>query len=611
MKSLRSNIYTSFAVIVALLIAIGLIGYLGANQLNESSTAMRQVSETDAAVGEIDRDVTELQLRVSRYMATGHDSLRDDIIRLNDALIAKIDERTRNQIDPQMQDLFLRMSERLPEYRHQFDSVIEERGLRADLVQNQLPVQAEAIQNQLGQIANAQDSTQQALFDDGAVLLCKSHFLEAERMLLRYYIAADASFVNDALNQINLASESLSSLPADSETDPIREKLIQELQQYKRLSIRAVQATRSYLYLVNVVMAGEASEVTYFSSRLRSLSESHRDEISKAMAVTTANVRQTTGIGICFAVALGVLIASRLGTMILRPVTALTGTFQQLAAGKTVVAIPETQRRDEIGEMALAAEVFRQRNVEQRQLLEKAESLAEELAAKANELEDTNAELDSFAYVASHDLKSPLRGIRQLAAWIEEDAGHLLPEESVQHFQAMQSRVQRMENLLEDLLNFSRIGRDKAHPEVVDINDLLAGVLEITDNPHNTVVDIPTPMPTLQTIRVPLEQVFLNLIGNAIKYNDKQEKGRIEILWEQREDQYVFRIRDNGPGIEPQHHERVFQMYQRVGDAEIEGSGMGLAIVKKQIECHRGSIHLDSNPDCGVTFTVMWPATLA
>lgn len=611
MKSLRSNIYTGFAIIVALLIAIGLIGYHGANQLNESSTAMRRVSEIDSAVGEIDRNVTELQLRVSRYMATGHDSLRDDIIRLNDQLIGQINERASNQIDPQMQDLFLRMSERLPEYRSHFDAVIEERGLRADLVQQQLPAQAETIQELLQRLANSQVSAEEQRSNASASLLCKSCFLEAERLLLRYYIAADASFVNDALEQITLAVESLSPIQASGETNSIQQELIQELQEYKRLGIRAVQATRSYLYLVNVVMAGEASEVTYFSGRLRSLSESRRAKISQDMAVTTANVRRITGIGICIAVALGVLIAGRLGTLILTPVTALTGTFRQLASGKTVVTIPETQRQDEIGDMALAAEVFRQRNVEQRQLLEKAESLANEIALKAGELETTNAELDSFAYVASHDLKSPLRGIRQLAAWIEEDAGHLLPEESVRHFQAMQSRVQRMENLLEDLLHFSRIGRQRAQPEVVDVNELLNGVIELTDNPHNAKVHVPVPLPSLQTIRVSLEQVFLNLIGNAIKHNDKQENCRIEVLWEQKDDQYLFHFKDNGPGIEPQHHERVFQMYQRVGHSEVEGSGMGLAIVKKQIESHRGSIHLDSNPNDGVTFTVTWPTTLA
>lgn len=609
MKSLRSNIYTGFAIIVALLIAIGLIGYLGSKRLSDSSAAMRRVSDIDAAVAEIDREVTELQLRVSRYMATGHRSLQKDIVKLNDHLIDQINQRAKAQIDPQMEDLFLRMSERLPTYRRHFNSVIEERRLRADLVQQQLPEQSQVVNEQLNDLLQGQPAEESKPANEAAILLCKSQFLEAERLLLRYYIAARAPLVTDALKQIERAIEALAPLKSEGEAETIRRQLIQELKEYKRLGIRAVQATRSYLYLVNVVMAGEASEVTYFSRRLRSVSELQRNQIAAEIAITTTNIRRATVIGILIAIALGALIAGRLGTLILQPVTALKETFRQLAAGRTVMTIPESERQDEIGEMALAAEVFRQRNVEQRQLLEKAESLAVELASKASELELSNAELDSFAYVASHDLKSPLRGIRQLAAWIEEDAGHLLPEESVQHFQAMQSRVQRMETLLEDLLNFSRIGKQEAKLEQIDLNQIVNNVIEMTDNPHNVAICIPEPLPVIETIRVSIEQVFLNLIGNAVKHNDKNENGRVDILCEQQDKGYLFRFRDNGPGIEPQHYDRVFQMYQRVGNTDIDGSGMGLAIVKKQIESHRGSIHLDSNPGDGVTFTVVWPTT--
>lgn len=611
MKSLRSKIHTGFAILIILLIAIGFIGYHGVNQLNQSSTAMRQVSEVDAIVGAIDRNVTDLQLRVSRYMATGHESLRTDVVRLNNDLISTINDQATNQAAPEMRDLFQRMSERLPEYREHFRSVIEERQLRSNLVQEQLPAQARVIQKELVRLGDSSNASGEDKSLASAALRCKNHFLEAERLLLRYYVAADTTLVDEALEQINQAIKALEPAAPDAKSNAVVAALTGELQKYKKIGIRAVQATRSYLYLVNVVMAGEASEVTYFSERLRSLSESKLALISQNMAATTSSVRRMTVIGIFIAVSLGVLIASRLGSLILKPVTTLTDTFRKLVTGDTVVSIPETNRSDEIGEMALAAEVFRQRNLEQQQLLEKSESLANQLAIKAEELEATNSELDSFAYVASHDLKSPLRGIQQLAAWIEEDSGHLLPHESIKHFQAMQSRVHRMENLLEDLLNFSRVGRTEIQLEQVDLNELLQGILEITDNPSNAKINVPEPLPTLETARIPIEQVFLNLIGNAIKHNDKEKDGRIDVLWEQQEDHYLFHIRDNGPGIEPRHHERVFQMYQRVGDGSVDGSGMGLAIVKKQIERHQGSIRLDSNPGEGVTFTVTWPIALA
>lgn len=611
MNSLRSNIYLGFAAIVALLVAIGLIGYSGVSRLNESSDAIKNSAAVTTVVQEIDRDVQVLQLRVSRYMANGHDTLLDDVVRLNDRLVWRINEQASIQKDESMRDLFSRMSDHLPAYKTHFDSVIKERGLRTDLVQNQLPAQSAVIHDHLQKLNKALPDQDEFVAAHAAVLRCESQFSQAEKLLLRYYIVADGSFFSQALQHISDAEISLKQLDVTAETESLRADLIQELREYERIGTRAVQATRSYLFLVNVVMAGEASEVTYFSERLRTLAKVRSSEISGQIATTVTDVQRVTKIGILLAVFLGLIFAGRLGRSILRPVTAITATFRQLAKGETVVAIPETHRTDEIGQMALAAEIFRQRNLEQERLLQSSESLTRELAKKAEELEVTNADLDSFAYVASHDLKSPLRGIRQLAAWIDEDAGHLLPEESVDHFRKMQSRVRRMEMLLDDLLEFSRIGRTKAKIETVNVGAIVRNIIDITDNPHKVEIRVPEDLPELQTIRHPLEQVLLNLISNAVKHNDKEDQGLIEVLWEQHDDHNLFSVRDNGPGIAPEHYERVFQMYQRVGDPSVEGSGMGLAIVKKQVERHGGRIKLDSNSGDGVIFQVVWPHALS
>jgi len=172
------------------------------------------------------------------------------------------------------------------------------------LVQTKLPAQAEVIQKQLREITDSKPLTEAGLSRKAALLLCKSRFLQAERLLLRYYIAADAAFLTDALQQLDLAIESLVSLRQEDSLDDVPQKLTEEIKRYRGLALRAVQATRSFLFLVNVVMAGEASEVTYFSSRLRTLSESQRDEISQEMSLTMANVRQVTGLGIGVAGAL-------------------------------------------------------------------------------------------------------------------------------------------------------------------------------------------------------------------------------------------------------------------------------------------------------------------
>jgi len=611
MNSLRTKIYFGFAVIVLLLIAVGLIGYSSAMRLQMSSAAMRDISAINSVVLGIDRDVQELQLRVGRYMTSGHDSLRDDVLNLNDRLLSIIEDATQEQTDPEMLEIFQRMSEHLPEYKTHFDSVFTERQVRSDLVQNQLPAQSVLIDNTLREL-NAIVTNDTISQDIGVALLrCESLFATAEQLLLRYYVSNDSKFVTEALADLNAAVGSLNDVADHQASTALRQKLVEELKGYERISIRAVQATRSYLYLVNVVMAGEASEVSYYSNRLRTLSERRRDAISAEVASTVATVRKLTGLGIAFSLVLALLISGRLAVGILRPITALTATFRRLAAGETVVAIPEAQRTDEIGEMAAAARVFSDQNRQQRGLLATSETLRSELASKADELEKTNSDLDNFAYVASHDLKSPLRGIRQLASWIDEDSGHLLPEESVKHFRTMQSRVRRMELLLDDLLNYSRVGRTEAVPEDVDVPELLQDIADITDNPHGVSIRWPDDLPTFKTNRVPLEQVLMNLIGNAIKHNDKGSDGVVEVQCERVDDAYHFCVKDNGPGIDSLHHERVFQMYQRIGDNSVEGSGMGLAIVKKQVERVGGSIRVDSNHDIGVTFGFNWPSDLA
>lgn len=606
-KSLRTKIYVGFAVIVSLLVAVGLIGYSSAKTFQDSSNAMREISEVNAVVLEIDRNVQELQLRVSRYMTSGHESLRADVVSLNDKLVATIEDAANGQTDPEMRNIFQRMSEHLPECKHHFDSVFEERQMRVNLVQREKPLQSAVIEATLRELHELLDSHELASEIGVAVVRCETLISQAEKLFLRYYIAADSILVNQAISNLKEAVDTLNSVSDHQRSADLRRQLVDELEVYERISIRAVQATRSYLYLVNVVMAGEASEVTYYSNRLRILSEQRRDAITREVAATVANVRTLTGFGIAIALGLALFISGRLAISILRPITSLTETFRRLAAGGTVVLIPEVDRTDEIGEMAAAAGVFSEQNVRQRELLLSSERLRRELAVKAEELEKTNADLDSFAYVASHDLKSPLRAIRQLASWIDEDSGHLLPEESVKHFLTMQSRVQRMELLLDDLLNFSRIGKTAVVPEQVNVCVLLTEISELIDNPQEVSIHWPKDMPTLLTDRVPLEQVFLNLIGNGVKHNDKGKAGIVEINFEHQTDSYRFSVADNGPGIGSQHHDRVFQMYQRVGDTSIDGSGMGLSIVKKQIERQGGSICLDSNSNGGVTFHFNWP----
>jgi signal transduction histidine kinase len=235
------------------------------------------------------------------------------------------------------------------------------------------------------------------------------------------------------------------------------------------------------------------------------------------------------------------------------------------------------------------------------------ERKAEELARLTRDLERSNSELDQFAYVASHDLKAPLRGIANLTQWIEEDLGDKVTGESREHMQLLKGRVHRMEALIDGILAYSRAGRTRERPARVDVGALVAEVIELLAPPAETTIVVAPNLPVIVAERVPLQQVFMNLIGNAIKYT-RRPGARIEITGEPDGDLYRFAIADNGPGIAPQYREKIWQIFQTLAPRDkVEGTGIGLSVVRKTVESRGGSAWLESEPERGSTFYFTWP----
>jgi PAS domain S-box-containing protein len=222
------------------------------------------------------------------------------------------------------------------------------------------------------------------------------------------------------------------------------------------------------------------------------------------------------------------------------------------------------------------------------------------------QLAKRNQELDRFVYVVSHDLKAPLRAIANLSQWIEEDLSGQLPEENQRQMQLLRQRVYRMEALIDGLLDYSRVGRTEATTETVNVGELLDEVIDSLAPPVTFTIQVQPQMPTIVAKRLLLTQVFANLISNAIKHHHRPD-GRIEIAATEKGDYYEFAVTDDGPGIAPEYHERIFGIFQTLkANHSHESTGIGLSIVKKIIETEGGEIVLESELEKGATFRFTW-----
>jgi light-regulated signal transduction histidine kinase (bacteriophytochrome) len=226
-------------------------------------------------------------------------------------------------------------------------------------------------------------------------------------------------------------------------------------------------------------------------------------------------------------------------------------------------------------------------------------------------LEKSNRELDQFAYVASHDLKAPLRGIANLAQWIEDDLADKMDDQTKEHLHLLRGRVSRLENLIAGILAYSRAGRDHGKVERVDVAALVGECWELLAPPPKVRLVVHE-LPTLVAPRLQLQQVLMNLIGNAVKYNPDRELA-IEV-GAQRVDArfYEVFVRDNGVGIAQEFHEKIWGLFQTLERRDkIESTGIGLSIVRKIVESQGGKTRVESRPGEGATFFFTWPDVAA
>lgn len=220
-----------------------------------------------------------------------------------------------------------------------------------------------------------------------------------------------------------------------------------------------------------------------------------------------------------------------------------------------------------------------------------------------NKIKRNNIDLKNYARVVSHDLKTPIRGIKNIVDWLDEDYRNNMDDQGKEYLDLLKTKIVHMNQMVEGILAYSKAGVENSILDTIDVNDLLKEVVSLVSAPKNFDIQIQENIPKVEAEEIKLKQVFQNLITNAIKYNNKKN-GVINISFSENETHWVFSVADNGMGIEEKHHDSIFEVFQTLHPTDrFDSTGIGLSIVKRIVEQHKGKISVESIPDIGSTFT--------
>jgi light-regulated signal transduction histidine kinase (bacteriophytochrome) len=235
------------------------------------------------------------------------------------------------------------------------------------------------------------------------------------------------------------------------------------------------------------------------------------------------------------------------------------------------------------------------------------ENAEEKQATLLRQLENISKEFQDFVYIISHDLKAPLRAVKALTDWLAADYADKFDDDGKEQLKLLVSRVNRMQNLLDGVLQYSRIGRITEDKVQINLNELLPEIIESLVPPANIHITIENKLPVIVSEPTRIRQVFENLLSNAVRFMDKPE-GVIKVGCLEEGDFWKFSVSDNGPGIAEKHFEKIFRLFQTLqAKDQFESTGVGLTLVKKIVELYGGSIWVESKVGEGSTFFFTLP----
>jgi len=318
----------------------------------------------------------------------------------------------------------------------------------------------------------------------------------------------------------------------------------------------------------------------------------------------TTFVRWITIIGLVLT-AIGIFAAWIMSRNITKPLNQLTEAATAISDGNYTTSVPvDLFKSDELGKLAGAFNIMTTRVYQMHHELET------KVTERTGQLENVNKELEAFSYSVSHDLRTPLRAVNGYAVMLKEDYGPELDAEGNRIIRNIMSNAKMMGQLIDDLLSFSRLGKKELVRTPVDMRSLAVTVVNelLQHDPVNKYHINIGPLPAVEADQVMIKQVFANLVSNAIKYSSKKADPEIEIGSTDEDTKTVYYVKDNGAGFDMAYSAKLFGVFQRLhSQEEFEGSGVGLALVKRIIEKHKGGIWAEGHENEGAVFYFSLP----
>lgn len=600
--SVSARITLGFALVLVLHVSIAVVAHIGQKKAAADLKTHNDLRNELITVAQLDTAVRELERGVLLFVQTGHSSAADRITEQHAMIEDRLELLEESQSNADAEKRLRKMQDHLTRHRELFEAVTLDRGRRDKLYETTLLPAYDQSSELLLSLAGTQIPTVEL-----AAYKCLALMREAHAGTLSFLRTPDSELVSLAKNRletIRAELERLDHFESDS-GESVSRQLNDTLDRYDKGLIEVVQATRAYLYLVNVAMAGEAAEFLYLSGEIR---VSRTNSIEYLTSVMEDDHRQFSYISNVIAIGtilLGIVAGAWICRTIAPPLKEITSTLKDLAAGRKTPEIPFSTRPDEIGELSAAAQIFRRRSEQKEELLEQARASEERLRQNELILSRRNAELDEFTYVASHDLQEPLRKLMSFSELLPMDLNCELTKDAARDLEFITDAARRMHVLVGDLLILSRSGRTEIQKRPIEldvcVDEAMSAVSARVDEAGAEIER--DALPTVSCDKRLVTQLYQNLVSNALKFVKPDVTPMIHLTVEEADGEIVFGVRDNGIGIKPDYLQIIFSPFKRLhGRSEYEGSGIGLSICRKAVERHGGKIWVESEYGQGSHF---------